>query len=189
MPTFAAIRSRSVPNASASRRRIDMRGSDYGGLRPLSGAPGDPCGIRHLPSPPHVYFRVSRAAAPGRLPFRIPITGVPMRRFAAVRPIAALLLAFLATRPVSAAEKDSPRKSEGKPKETGKETGKDEKKKEEKGPWKGETFAGLELRPLGPALTSGRIVDVAVDPSDKSTWYVASASGGVWKTENAGTTW
>src|SRR6266849_2840005 len=49
------------------------------------------------------------------------------------------------------------------------------------------TFAGLELRPLGPALTSGRIVDLAVDPRDARVWYIATAGGGVWKTTNAGT--
>ncbi|HJT18650.1 MAG TPA: glycosyl hydrolase, partial [Thermoanaerobaculia bacterium] len=49
-------------------------------------------------------------------------------------------------------------------------------------------FAGLELREIGPALTSGRIADLAVDPRDPRTWFVASASGGVWKTTNAGTT-
>ncbi|UCC85404.1 MAG: glycosyl hydrolase, partial [Gemmatimonadota bacterium] len=47
----------------------------------------------------------------------------------------------------------------------------------------------LELRNIGPALMSGRIIDIAVDPVDQSTWYVAAASGNVWKTENAGTTW
>jgi len=52
-----------------------------------------------------------------------------------------------------------------------------------------ETFAGLELRGIGPALMSGRIADVAIDPRDRSTWYVAVGSGGVWKTVNAGTTW
>ncbi len=52
-----------------------------------------------------------------------------------------------------------------------------------------ETFAGLELRNLGPALKSGRIADIAVDPTDRSVWYVAVASGGVWKTLNSGTTW
>jgi len=50
------------------------------------------------------------------------------------------------------------------------------------------TFSGLELRPIGPAMTSGRIIDLAVDPHDPRTWFVASASGGVWKTTNAGTT-
>jgi photosystem II stability/assembly factor-like uncharacterized protein len=49
------------------------------------------------------------------------------------------------------------------------------------------TFAGLELRPIGPALTSGRIIDLAVDPRDGRVWYIATAGGGVWKTTNAGT--
>ncbi len=51
------------------------------------------------------------------------------------------------------------------------------------------TFRGLELRNIGPALMSGRIADIAVDPTDQSVWYVAVGSGGVWKTVNAGTTW
>lgn len=51
------------------------------------------------------------------------------------------------------------------------------------------TFAGLKLRSIGPALMAGRIADIAIDPSDYSTWYVAVGSGGVWKTKNAGTTW
>jgi len=51
------------------------------------------------------------------------------------------------------------------------------------------TLAGLELRNIGPALMSGRISDIAKDPSDPATWYVASSSGGVWKTINSGTTW
>ena len=38
-------------------------------------------------------------------------------------------------------------------------------------------------------MTSGRISDIAVHPRDKKIWYVATASGGVWKTTNAGTTW
>lgn len=36
---------------------------------------------------------------------------------------------------------------------------------------------------------SGRIADIAVDPTDKNTWYVATASSNVWKTVNRGTTW
>ena len=50
-------------------------------------------------------------------------------------------------------------------------------------------FAGLTLRGIGPALMSGRVNDIAVDPVKRSTWYVAAASGGVWKTTNSGTTW
>ena len=52
-----------------------------------------------------------------------------------------------------------------------------------------ETLAGLELRGIGPAFMSGRIADIAKDPTDPATWYVAVSSGGVWKTVNSGTTW
>ena len=49
--------------------------------------------------------------------------------------------------------------------------------------------SGLQLRSIGPALMGGRIADIAVSPTDKSTWYVAVGSGGLWKTTNRGTTW
>ena len=52
-----------------------------------------------------------------------------------------------------------------------------------------ETFGGLEFRGVGPALASGRVVDLAVDPQDSSRWVIGVAAGGVWITENAGTTW
>jgi photosystem II stability/assembly factor-like uncharacterized protein len=65
---------------------------------------------------------------------------------------------------------------------------KDEAKKEE-GPLASGTFAGLALRSIGPALTSGRIADLAVDPTNSKIWWVGAASGGVWKTTNSGTTW
>ena len=51
------------------------------------------------------------------------------------------------------------------------------------------TFNGLRLRSIGPAFTSGRVVGLAVDPNNPSHYFVAAASGGVWKTLNAGTTW
>lgn len=47
----------------------------------------------------------------------------------------------------------------------------------------------LRLRSIGPAFMSGRIVDIAVDPEIDSTWYIATAAGGAWKTTNSGTTW
>ena len=58
-------------------------------------------------------------------------------------------------------------------------------------------LAELPWRSLGPAVTSGRVVDFAVPEGPKSQvgerlgefFYVASASGGVWKTTNGGTTW
>jgi photosystem II stability/assembly factor-like uncharacterized protein len=46
----------------------------------------------------------------------------------------------------------------------------------------------LNPRLIGPAVTSGRVIDIAVHPADKRTWYVGVASGGVWKTTNAGHT-
>lgn len=49
-------------------------------------------------------------------------------------------------------------------------------------------ISALKFREIGPALTSGRISDLAVDPDNPSTYYVAVSSGGVWKTVNAGTT-
>ena len=65
----------------------------------------------------------------------------------------------------------------------------DKKDDEKKDPWNPGTFAGLPLRGIGPALTSGRIIDLAIHPSAPNTWYAAVASGGVWKTTNAGTSW
>jgi photosystem II stability/assembly factor-like uncharacterized protein len=50
-------------------------------------------------------------------------------------------------------------------------------------------LAGLAFRNIGPAIMSGRISDIVIHPLKRHTWYVAVGSGGVWKTENAGTTW
>src|SRR3954463_9969698 len=47
-------------------------------------------------------------------------------------------------------------------------------------------LAGMRLRSIGPALTSGRVSDIAIDPSDKRTWYVGASAGGVWKSTNGG---
>ena len=51
------------------------------------------------------------------------------------------------------------------------------------------SISALKLRNIGPAFLSGRIADIAIHPNYKSVWYVAVGSGGVWKTENSGTTW
>ncbi len=51
------------------------------------------------------------------------------------------------------------------------------------------TLSGLSFRSIGPALMSGRISDIAIDPVKPNTWYVAVGSGNLWKTTNAGTTW
>jgi len=46
----------------------------------------------------------------------------------------------------------------------------------------------LAFRAVGPALTSGRVADLAINPLNPDEWYVAAASGGVWKTANHGLT-
>jgi photosystem II stability/assembly factor-like uncharacterized protein len=50
-------------------------------------------------------------------------------------------------------------------------------------------FSGLKVRSIGPALMSGRVGDFAVNPKDKRHYFVAVASGGVWKTVNGGIAW
>ncbi len=45
----------------------------------------------------------------------------------------------------------------------------------------------LEFRNIGPSIMSGRVVDIDVNPADPTIFYVAYASGGVWYTNNNGT--
>lgn len=89
------------------------------------------------------------------------------------------------TKNPAAAAKNKPAGENDKKEET-------EKKKEEekpKDPMSAETFEGLPLRSIGPAVTSGRVVAIAVDPNNRARYYVGAASGGVWKTDNDGTSW
>src|SRR5437016_3318820 len=86
-------------------------------------------------------------------------------------PIIRAVLAFLLLSPLAAPGQSSPQGSAAK--------GGDAK----------DPFGGLKLRAIGPAIASGRIAAFAVHPTDASTYYVAVASGGVWKTINSGTTW
>ncbi len=50
-------------------------------------------------------------------------------------------------------------------------------------------FERLEPRNIGPAIMGGRIADIEGVSGNPSLVYVATASGGLWKTVNAGTTW
>ncbi|MEO7174344.1 MAG: glycosyl hydrolase [Saprospiraceae bacterium] len=50
-----------------------------------------------------------------------------------------------------------------------------------------DTYQAFQFRNIGPAIASGRISDIAVNPRNKAQWYLAVASGGIWKTNNAGT--
>jgi len=51
-----------------------------------------------------------------------------------------------------------------------------------------EVLKGLEFRSIGPAIATGRVQDIAIDPKSPNVWYVATAFGGLWKTTNRGTT-
>ncbi|MCB0478212.1 MAG: glycosyl hydrolase [Crocinitomicaceae bacterium] len=60
---------------------------------------------------------------------------------------------------------------------------------EEKSAINSSLVSGLKWRSVGPALTAGRIADIAVNPNNPAEYYLAIASGGVFKTTNAGTTY
>ena len=50
-------------------------------------------------------------------------------------------------------------------------------------------LGNLTFRSIGPAVTGGRIHDVEALSSDPATVYVATATGGIWKSTNKGVTW
>lgn len=64
-----------------------------------------------------------------------------------------------------------------------------DKKDKDKEPLDEISIPGLKFRNIGPAITSGRISDFAVHPDNNFTYYVATSSGGVWKTDNWGVTY
>ena len=50
-------------------------------------------------------------------------------------------------------------------------------------------FSDLTFRNIGPSVAGGRIHDVEVMPGNPEMLFIASASGGIWKSTNKGTTW
>lgn len=50
-------------------------------------------------------------------------------------------------------------------------------------------FKNWKPRNIGPAAMSGRITAIDVVVNNPDTWYIGAASGGVWKTTNAGASW
>jgi photosystem II stability/assembly factor-like uncharacterized protein len=50
------------------------------------------------------------------------------------------------------------------------------------------SLPGLSFRSIGPAVTGGRIVDIAVNSKRSAEYYVASGDGSLWKTTNNGIT-
>lgn len=65
---------------------------------------------------------------------------------------------------------------------------KDKEVKEKQFELSSRMLSTLRFRSIGPAAYSGRISDLAVNPDNHSEYYVAVASGGLWKTDNHGTT-
>lgn len=63
------------------------------------------------------------------------------------------------------------------------------KEPEKKSLLNADALSVFKFRSIGPAITSGRIIDLAINPSKPQEYYVAAAAGGVWKTSNAGITW
>ena len=51
------------------------------------------------------------------------------------------------------------------------------------------TMSALTFREIGPALMGGRISSLAVVESKPQFFYLGTATGGLWKTENHGTSW
>jgi len=90
-------------------------------------------------------------------------------------------------KPAAAADKKAQKKDQKKDEK--KDDAKDKDKEEKKGGMTADTFSGLKFRLIGPAVASGRVMSIAVNPKDKFEYYVGVASGGVWKTVNDGTTW
>ena len=50
-------------------------------------------------------------------------------------------------------------------------------------------FGDLTMRVVGPAVAGGRIAGVAGPPQIQKLYYIGTAGGGVWKSENGGATW
>jgi photosystem II stability/assembly factor-like uncharacterized protein len=99
---------------------------------------------------------------------------------------------------VSAQDKDADKKPQAAQEASTKGKSKKDQKKEEKTPapaaekkggMTSDTFSGFKFRSIGPAVASGRVMSIAVNPKNKFEYYVGVASGGVWKTVNDGTTW
>jgi len=78
--------------------------------------------------------------------------------------------------------------SETKEKSAVREKKEDKEKKKEDTVYNSSLVSGLKWRSIGPAFSSGRIADFTVNPKNHSEWFVAVASGHVWKTVNNGTT-
>src|SRR6202158_3596717 len=122
-----------------------------------------------------------------------------MKAFVVLKSFTLFVLIFAAVAPFSlraqtTQDKDADKKTSSSAKTSKKDQKKPEQKEEakeeeKKGGMTADTFSGLKFRLLGPAVASGRVMSIAVNPKNKKEYYVGVASGGVWKTVNDGTTW
>ena len=101
-----------------------------------------------------------------------------LRRFI---PFAAIALMVTFTSPLYSQKSKAQEKTE--------KSDKTEKTEKKDNPYNASLFANLRFRSIGPAVTSGRVSDFAVNPKNHSEYYVATSSGGVWKTTNRGVTY
>jgi len=67
--------------------------------------------------------------------------------------------------------------------------GTDQQQQQQQQTQRNDPFAGLTFRNIGPASMGGRVDDLAVLESNPAVFYVGTATGGLWKTTNNGTTW
>ncbi len=52
-----------------------------------------------------------------------------------------------------------------------------------------DAFGGLKPRSIGPAMTSGRVMSIAVHPTNPGIIYIGTASSGLWKSTSGGAQW
>jgi photosystem II stability/assembly factor-like uncharacterized protein len=52
----------------------------------------------------------------------------------------------------------------------------------------GGVYSAFRIRNVGPAMISGRIQSIGMDPTNKRHYFIAAASGGVWRTRDGGIT-
>ncbi len=104
---------------------------------------------------------------------------LPVRRFGLLVLLLSLSIASVRAQELSASPSPSPSPSpqaEASPTDTS------------KSPFE-RAFERLEWRSIGPAIMGGRTADVEGIPGNPNVVYVATASGGLWKTTNGGVTW
>ena len=111
-----------------------------------------------------------------------------LKKLTAIFIVLSFLTSALAQEPKPAEKSAKPTKEKSKETPSDKKKDADKEKKKEDSVYNSRLVSGLKWRSIGPAFTSGRIADFAVNPKNHSEWFVAVASGHLWKTINDGTT-